>query len=89
MLIVNEAMPHGRIFDEDHFISPVFPWLVKEKRLFMRRNSATSFSIHMDNSACHDGIRLEINWYVVSSGTPCIHLTRQTCINATSGCEDS
>jgi hypothetical protein len=36
-LIVNEALPKGRKFHQDYFISAMPPELVKEKRRLLRR----------------------------------------------------
>jgi hypothetical protein len=63
MLSVLEPLPKGVKFNQDFFIDPVLPGLVREKRRFARRSPRTEFMVYMDNSACHNGqkIRNEFN----------------------------
>jgi hypothetical protein len=54
-LIVSEALPKGRKFNQDYFISTVLPELVKAKRRLLRKKPEFPFLIQMDNSGCYDG----------------------------------
>jgi hypothetical protein len=47
-LIVNEALPKGRKFNQKNSISPVLPELVKEKRRLLRRKRGPPFLIQCD-----------------------------------------
>jgi histone-lysine N-methyltransferase SETMAR len=57
-LIVSEALPKGRKFNHDYFISTVLPESVKEKRRLLRRKWGFPFLIHVHNSACHTGHKI-------------------------------
>jgi hypothetical protein len=53
MLIVHKALPKGRKFNQNYFMSLVVPWLTKAQRRFTQKNSGAAFLLHMDISACH------------------------------------
>jgi transposase len=57
-LLVLNFLPKGTKFNQDYFIGTVFPNLYSEKRRIARRKSLPSFSVHMDNSMCHNGTKI-------------------------------
>jgi hypothetical protein len=57
-LTLNEALPKGRKFNQDYFISTILAELVREKRRVLRRKRELPFLIHMENSACHNGRKI-------------------------------
>jgi transposase len=57
-LLVLNFRPKGTKFNQDYFIDTMLPNLYSEKRRIARRKGLTSFSVHMDNSMCHDGVKV-------------------------------
>jgi hypothetical protein len=53
-LLVLNFLPKGTKFNQDHFIDPVLPNLYSEKRRIARRKGVPNFSVHMDDSMCHN-----------------------------------
>jgi hypothetical protein len=57
-LLVLNFLPNGTKFYQDYFIDAVLPNLYSEKRRIVRRKGLPSFSVHMDNSMCHNGAKI-------------------------------
>jgi histone-lysine N-methyltransferase SETMAR len=57
-LLVLNFLPKGIKFNQDYFIDTVLPNLYSEKRRIARRKGLPSFSVHMDNSMCHNGANI-------------------------------
>jgi transposase len=57
-LLVLNFLPKGTKFNQDYFIDTVLPNLYSEKRRIARRKGLQSFSVHMDNSMCHNGAKI-------------------------------
>jgi ATP-dependent helicase YprA (DUF1998 family) len=57
-LLVLNFLPNGTKFNQDYFIDTVLPHLYSEKRRIVRRKSLPNFSVHMDNSMCHNGAKI-------------------------------
>jgi hypothetical protein len=57
-LVVLNFLPKGTEFNQDYFIDTVLPNLYSEKRRIARRKGLPSFSVHMDNSMCHNGAKI-------------------------------
>jgi hypothetical protein len=57
-LLVLEALPKGTKFNREYFIDAIFSWLYNEKRRISRKGGFPAFSVHMDNSMCHDGNKI-------------------------------
>jgi hypothetical protein len=57
-LLVLNFLPKGTKFNQDYFIDTVLPNLYSEKRRIARRKDLPSFSVHMDNSTCHNGAKI-------------------------------
>jgi histone-lysine N-methyltransferase SETMAR len=53
--LVLNFLPKGTKFNQDYFIDTVLPNLYSEKRRIARRKGLPSFSVHVDNSMCHNG----------------------------------
>jgi transposase len=51
-------LPKGAKFNQDSFIDMVLPNLYNQKRRIARRKGLPSFSVHMENSKCHDGAKI-------------------------------
>jgi transposase len=54
-LLVLEALPKGTKFNQDYFIDAIFPGLYNEKTRISHKSNFPAFSVHMDNSMCHNG----------------------------------
>jgi histone-lysine N-methyltransferase SETMAR len=54
-LLVSEALPKGTKFNQDYFIQYILPGLYREKTRISRKTGFPAFSVHMDNSMCHNG----------------------------------
>jgi histone-lysine N-methyltransferase SETMAR len=57
-LLVLNFLPKGTKFNQDYFIDMVLPNLYSEKRRIARRKGPPSFSVHIDNSMCHNGAKI-------------------------------
>jgi hypothetical protein len=57
-LLVLNFLPKGTKFNQKYFIDTVLPNLYSEKRRITRRKGLPSFSVHMDNSMCHNGAKI-------------------------------
>jgi hypothetical protein len=57
-LLVLNFPPKGTKFNQDYFIDTVLPNLYSEKRRIARRKGIPSFSVHMNNSMCHNGAKI-------------------------------
>jgi hypothetical protein len=51
-------LPKGTKFNQNYFIDTVLPNLYNEKRRIVRRMGLPDFSVHMDNSVCHNGVKI-------------------------------
>jgi hypothetical protein len=51
-------LPKGAKFNQDYFINTVLPNLYSEKRRIARRKGPPNFSVHMDNSVCHNSAKI-------------------------------
>jgi hypothetical protein len=60
-LLVPNFLPKGTKFNQDYFIDTVFPNLYNEKRRIVKRNGMPGFSVHTDNSMCHNGAKITEN----------------------------
>jgi hypothetical protein len=49
------SLPQGQSFTQDYFISEIVPVFTKEKLRFRRHHPGVTFSVHIDNSRCHNG----------------------------------
>jgi histone-lysine N-methyltransferase SETMAR len=54
-LPVLNFFPKGTKFNQYYFIDTVLPNLYNETRRIARRKGLPDFSVHMDNSMCHNG----------------------------------
>jgi hypothetical protein len=54
-LIVLNNLSEGQSFIQDYFISEIVPACNKEKLRFPRHHPGVTFSVHIDNSRCHNG----------------------------------
>jgi hypothetical protein len=54
-LLVLEALPKATKFNHDYFIDAIFPRLYNEKRRISRKEGFLAFSVHRNNSMCHNG----------------------------------
>jgi hypothetical protein len=52
LLIVNKALPTGRKFNQDDFLSSVLPWAMNQKR-FTQKSRGAAFLLHIDNFTCY------------------------------------
>jgi histone-lysine N-methyltransferase SETMAR len=57
-LIVLEALPKGTTFTQHYFVSDILPHLDGEKLRYRRNNPGQEFSLHMDNSQCHNAKKI-------------------------------
>jgi hypothetical protein len=57
-LLVLNFLPKGTKFNQDYFIDTVLPNRYSEKRGIARRKGLPNFSVHMDNSMCHNGAKI-------------------------------
>jgi hypothetical protein len=57
-LLVLNFLPKGTKFNQDYFVDTVLPNLCSEKRRIARCKFLPSFSVHMDNSMCHNGAKI-------------------------------
>jgi hypothetical protein len=57
-LLVLNFLPKGTNFNQDYFIDTVLPNRYSEKRRIARRKGMPSFSVHTDNSVCHNGAKI-------------------------------
>jgi histone-lysine N-methyltransferase SETMAR len=55
---VLDFLPKGTKFNQYYFIDTVLPNLYSEKRGIARRKGPPSFSVHVDNSMCHNGAKI-------------------------------
>jgi hypothetical protein len=56
--ITLDALIKGQKYNQKYFIQNTFPPLFNEKKYFSRQKIAINFSVHMDNSMCHNGYRI-------------------------------
>jgi hypothetical protein len=54
-LAVLNNLPQGQSFTHDYFVFEIVPAFAKEKLRFRCNQSGVTFSVHMDNSRCHNG----------------------------------
>jgi hypothetical protein len=57
-LLVLNFLPKGTKFHQNDFIDTVLPHLYSEKRRIARRKGLPRFSVHIDNSMCHNGAKI-------------------------------
>jgi hypothetical protein len=57
-LFVLNFISKGTMFNQDLFIDTVLPNLYSEKRRILRCKGLPSFSVHMNNSVCHNGAKI-------------------------------
>jgi transposase len=57
-LLLLNFLPEGTKFNQNYFVDTVLPNLYSEKRQIARRKGLPSFSVHMDNSMCHNGAKI-------------------------------
>jgi hypothetical protein len=53
-LIVLNNLPQGQSFSQDYYISETVPAFTKEKLKFRGCHPWVTFSVHVDNSRCHN-----------------------------------
>jgi hypothetical protein len=53
--IVLNSLQQGQSFTQDYFISEIVPAFTKEKLRFRHHHPGVTFSVHIDNSRCHNG----------------------------------
>jgi hypothetical protein len=51
-------LPNGTKFNQDYFSDPVLPNRYSEKRQIARHKGLPSFSVHVDNSVCHNSAKI-------------------------------
>jgi hypothetical protein len=49
-----EALPKGMKFNQNYFIQAILRGLSNEKQRISRRKRFSAFSVHLDNSMCHN-----------------------------------
>jgi hypothetical protein len=54
-LMVLNSLTQCQSFTQDYFISEIVPAFTKEKLRFRRHHPGVAFSVHMNNSRCHNG----------------------------------
>jgi hypothetical protein len=54
-LIVLDSLTQGQSFTQDYVVSEIVPTFTQEKLRFRRHHPGVTFSVHMDNSRCHNG----------------------------------
>jgi histone-lysine N-methyltransferase SETMAR len=54
-LLVVDALPKGRKYNQEYFIEYILPLLSRQKSLNRRQKPPLDFIVHMDNSMCHNG----------------------------------
>jgi len=69
-------------------VQNILPSLPNEKKRFSRKKTAINFSVHMDNSMCHNGHRVVDELRRLKILRAPIHPTRQTSVRATFGCSE-
>jgi histone-lysine N-methyltransferase SETMAR len=57
-LIALDALPKGQKWNQEYFTQNVFSSLLNEKKHLSRQKIATNFSLHMNNSMCHNMHRI-------------------------------
>jgi hypothetical protein len=57
-VIALDAVPKWQKSSQEYFAQNMLPSLRNEKKRFSRQNTAITFSVHMDNSMCHNGHRV-------------------------------
>jgi hypothetical protein len=57
-LLVLKTVPKDPKFNHDYFSHAIFPGLNNEKMRISRKESFLAFSVHMDNSKCHNGNKI-------------------------------
>jgi histone-lysine N-methyltransferase SETMAR len=57
-LLVLNFLPKGTKFNQNYFIDTMLHNLHREKRRIARRKGLPSFSVHMNNSKCHNGANI-------------------------------
>jgi hypothetical protein len=57
-LLVLKLLPNGTKFNQNYFIDAIFPGLYNEKPRISRKDGFPAFSVHMDNSMCHNGNKI-------------------------------
>jgi histone-lysine N-methyltransferase SETMAR len=53
-LLVLKARPKDTKFNQHYFIDAIFPGLYNEKTRISRKEGFPAFSVHIDNSMCHN-----------------------------------
>jgi hypothetical protein len=56
--LVLEPLPKSTKFNQDYFIDAIFPGLHNERRRISRKEGFPAFSVHLDNSMCHNGNKI-------------------------------
>jgi hypothetical protein len=57
-LITLDTLPKGQKYSQEYFVQNKLPSFLNEKKRFSRQKTAINFSVHMDNSMCHNGHRV-------------------------------
>jgi hypothetical protein len=57
-LLVLDFLPKGAKLNQDYFLDTILPNPYNEKRRIARGKGLPSFSLHMDNSMCHNGPKI-------------------------------
>jgi hypothetical protein len=57
-LLLLDFLPKGTKFTQNYFIETVLTNRYSEKRGIVRRKGLPSFSVHMDNSMCHNDAKI-------------------------------
>jgi hypothetical protein len=81
--LVLNSLPKGTKFNQDYFIDAMLPNLYSEKRRIARRKGLPSFSVHIDNSTCHNGAKITKNLRTDTLHHLLAHLIHQTSIRVT------
>jgi hypothetical protein len=58
--LVLETLPRGMKCNQDYFIHAVFRGLPNQKPRISRGKGFSAFSVHIDNSMCHDGHKVSV-----------------------------
>jgi hypothetical protein len=58
-LLVFDVLPHEQKFNQDHFLTAIARELSKENSNAKRRVDMKQLVVHMDNSMCHNGRKIQ------------------------------
>jgi hypothetical protein len=78
-------LPKGTKFNQDYFIDPVASNLYSAKRQIARRKGLPSFSVHTDNSMCHNSAKITKELEKRHIDQLLTHLIHQTSARVTFG----